>query len=160
MPTAIEPYTYARIRVRFFDVDMPIVTVGSGKGKVQYFPIRPLCQVIGVTVQGQIDKLRMDSQYAERDGIRELPCPTVKGLRDMLCVKRSLAVKWLSQINPNNCKITARGPLERFREELFAAADRLWFGDARDLSRDGAGRPILPVYGVIHLGRVRAAGCI
>ena len=125
---------------------------GGGKSPVQYFPVRAVCKVIGIGARSQLDRLRFDSAFSDPDGLRTIPCPTARGLRDTLCIKRTLAVNWLSLVNPNNCGIPAGGPLERFREELFAAAGRLLFGDVSDLSLDDGGRPVLPLYGVIHLG--------
>jgi len=109
--------------VRYFDVDVPAVAVG----RVVHFPMRALCQVLGIAPQMQVQRLRADSRFA--GALQELPIPTVKGLRQAVCIKKQQVGPWLATIDPARCALAARGPIERFQRELFDAADRFLFGD-------------------------------
>lgn len=146
MTTAVEAYRYSRLRIRYFDVDVPAVAVGRGV----YFPMRALCKVVGITPQMQVNKLREDSRY--KDALRELPIPTIKGMREATCIRKKDVARWLSEIEPSRCAITARGPLERFQGELFAAADRWLFGDNSDVVYDPGTKSDKPISGKLHLG--------
>lgn len=147
MGTATESYRYARLRVKQFEVDVSAVVVG----RAVYFPLRALCEVIGVATQMQIKRLKEDSRFAD-GALRELPIPTTKGLRDAICLRKQQVGTWLSSIEPSKVAITARGPLEEFQRALFAAAERFLFGDMSDAVLDAPERASKPIYGVLHLG--------
>lgn len=146
MATATESYRYATLRVKQFEVDVSAVVVG----RAIYFPLRALCEVIGIAPQMQIKRLKTDSRF-EDGALRELPIPTAKGLRDAICIRKQQVGVWLSSIEPKKVAITARGPLEEFQRALFAAAERFLFGDTSDVVQSEE-RAVKPIYGVIHLG--------
>ncbi len=123
MTTTTETYRYGKLLVRYFDVEVPTVIVG----RAIYFPIRALCQAIKMAPQMQIERIRGDSRIA--DALKELPVPTSKGIRDTVCIHKRATAVWLGSIDPARCPITVKGPIARFQEELFAAADRFLFGD-------------------------------
>src|SRR5579875_3394975 len=124
MATATENYRYTRLHIRYFDLDVPAVA----QGRVVYFPIRAVCKAIGLAPQMQIERIRGDSRF--RGGYRDLPIPTVKGLRPMVCIKKTLVSAWLGTADPAHVRLLrTREKLEQFQAELFAAADRfLWEG--------------------------------
>ena len=152
MATATEAYRYARLRVQLFDKDVPTVAVG----RTVYFPIRALCNVLGITPQAQISKLRADARYA--GAIRDIPIPTVKGLREAACVRKREAARWLSEIDAARVVLSVRGTLQQFQDELFAAADRWLFGDESDVVRDLGSKFDRPVRGTLHLGECPRCG--
>jgi P22_AR N-terminal domain len=153
MTTASETYRYCRLRIRYFDVDVPAVAIG----RMVCFPLRALCKVIGINAQTQVDKLRADSAYT--GALREdVPIPTIKGERPATCIRRKEVGRWLLGIDAARCAITARGPLERFQEELLAAADRWLFGDNSDVATDGTERTALPITGTLRLGECPRCG--
>jgi sarcosine oxidase delta subunit len=123
MTTATETYRYGKLHIRYFDVDVATVRVGN----TVYFPMRALCQTMGIGHQSQFERLRGDDRFT--DALRTLPVPTPKGVHDAVCIHKRGCSVWLSSIDPSKCAITARGTIERFQEELFAAADRFLFGD-------------------------------
>lgn len=127
MTTALHAH-YKELQIRHFDISVPAVTVG----KAVYFPLKTLCQRMGLAPQKQIDKVRQlaedDSRWA--GALRMLLVPSAGGNQPTQCLDRRHLGRWLDSLDPNRCSITARGPLERFQAELEAAADRFLFGDA------------------------------
>jgi len=148
MTTATESYRYSRLRVTGFAVDVPVVAVG----RTIYFPIKGFCEAIGITgPQRQIQRLRDDTRFDD-NALRDLPVPTIKGLRSTVCLRKQQLPIWLTLIDPNRLHITARGPLEEFQRALFAAAERFLFRDMSDAVVDAPSRASKPVYGMLHLG--------
>ncbi len=123
MTAVIASYRHGTLAINSFNVEVPTIVVE----RAIYFPIRALCRIVGVDAQTQIYRIRDDSRMS--DGLRILPVPTTKGVRDTACIHRTTAAIWLTTIDPARCAITARGPLTAFQSELFAAADRFLFGD-------------------------------
>ena len=136
-------YKYGRLRLHFFDVEVPVVIMG----KSVYFPIKALCKVLGVASQGQIYRIRGDSRMA--DAICTLPVPTVKGIRDTECLHKGVTSIFITTIDPARCKVTTKGTLSQFQAELFRAADRFLFGDT--------GQSV--VTGPVLLGTIKAGPC-
>lgn len=124
MTTTTETYRHGKLHINYFEVDVATVLVGN----TAYFPIRSLCKTMGIAPQWQIDRIRANEKIPE-DAVKTLPVPTSKGIRDTECITRRGCSIWLSEITPWRCAITARGSIERFQEELFAAADRFLFGE-------------------------------
>lgn len=120
----VEDYRYGKLHINYFDVVVPTVIVG----KSVYFPIRTLCKIMGIAPQMQIKSIRANKEIP-KDAIRTLPVPTIKGIRDTECIHKRGCSKWLSGIDEERCAITAQGSIKRFKEELFAAADRFLFGE-------------------------------
>ena len=152
MATATETYRYSRLRIHYFDVDVPAVAVGRGI----YFPLKALCQVLGIAPQAQAARLKSELRF--KNALRELPIPTIKGRRDATCIRKQDVGEWLLSIESSHCALAARGPLERFRSELFAAADRWLFGDNSDVVYDPGAKTDKPITGVLHLGECPRCG--
>lgn len=140
-----KPYKYATLYINFFDVHASCVIVGTSI----YFPLRALCRVIGIHAQGQKEKILADSRTT--DALETFPIPTVKGLRDADCINKSAVSIWLASIDGPRVAITAKGTLQRFQAELFAASDRFLFGDA-------ALPVIQPIKGTLQLGECPNCG--
>lgn len=147
MTTATESYRYARLRIRPFDVDVPTVNAG----RAVYFPLRALCEVVGVASQMQIKRLKADSRFAG-GALREIPIPTTKGMRNAICLRMQQVGVWLATIDPSHTTITTRGTLEAFQRALFAAAERFLFGDLSDAVVDAPERASKPIIGTLHVG--------
>lgn len=135
MSTEVELCRYSRVHVHFFDVEVPVVSVG----KAVYFPLPALCRVVGIGAQAQAKRIHRleeaDSRWA--GALRELSVPTTKGDRPTQCLNKKQLGRWLDSIDPTICSITAKGPLERFQGELEAAADRFLFGSTGVVSTRG-----------------------
>lgn len=153
MTTATETYRYARIRVSHFDCDVPAVAVGRGV----YFPLRALCEALGVAKQMQIKRLKEDSRFVQ--ALRSIPIPTVKGLREAMCIRKQDVAAWLVTMDPARCALAStRAELERFQAELFAAADRFLFGDSSVSVFDPATKSAAPVSGRLNVGECPGCG--
>lgn len=146
MATATETYRYSRLRIAAFEYDAQTVIVGRGV----YFPMRSLCEYLGIAPQTQINRIRSDGRF--KDALRDLPVPTIKGQRPMVCIRKQDLGRWFDSIEPTHCKLATRANLERFHADLSAAAERLLFGDTRDVVYDPATRASKPVVGRVHLG--------
>lgn len=146
MTTAVEGYRYSRLRIRIFDTTAPAVATG----RTVYFPLRALCKALGIAPQIQINKLRADARY--QDALRELPVPTIKGMRNAMCLRKREVARWFSEIDTARCAPSVRGRLQEFQEELFAAADRWLFGDNSDVVYDPGTKSDKPISGKLHLG--------
>jgi hypothetical protein len=147
-----ETYRYGRLRVKYFDVQVQAVVVGT----VVYFPLRPLCQALGMARQMQIKKLKADSRFQE--AFLALPVPTTKGIRETWCIERRSVAMWLATIDPNQCPVKAKGLLARFQDELFAAADRFLFGDTGATIYDPATVSDRPLGGTLYVGSCPTCG--
>src|SRR5579864_4589818 len=104
MATGTETYRYSRLKIQHFDITVPAVAVGAAV----YFPLRSLCDSIGIRAQMQTERIR---RLAENDSrwlgaLRELPVPTIKGLRDTNCINKRHVGRWLDSIDPAHCSIT------------------------------------------------------
>jgi|GEM_PF-5987729 len=62
------------------------------------------------------------------------------------------------EIVSTRCSITARGPLERFQEELLAAADRWLFGDNSDVVIDATDKTAIQITGRLRVGECPRCG--
>jgi hypothetical protein len=133
MATGVEGLRYSRIRVQFFDVDVPVVA----SGRAVYFPVRQLTEALGMAPQMQIAKLKQDSRFD--DALRSLPIPTTRGIHEAVCLNKRHVGMWLSTIDPARCTLKAHEALDRFQAELFAAADRWLFGASAPQPADARG---------------------
>jgi hypothetical protein len=154
MTTATEAYRYGRLRIALFNREVPTIPVG----RAVYFPLRGLCEQLGIAPQKQIERLRADTRIAPY--LRMLPLPTIKDLRDAICVRKQDVSKWLAGLDPARCSIgeRTRTDLERFQAELFAAADRFLWGDTGELAYDAATKTAAPVTGVLRVGHCPGCG--
>lgn len=154
MSTAMETYRYSRLRIRYFEKEIPAVAVG----RAVYFPMRALCDALGMAPQTQITRLREDSRFAE--AFRTIPIPTVKGLRDAVCINKRQVGMWLGSIDPHRCPLTALGPISQFQRELFDAADRFLFGNTSDSAYDPATKSDQPIGGTLKVGHCPGCGML
>ena len=154
MTTATQTYRYGRLRVALFDREVPTIATG----RAVYFPVRGLCDSLGIAPQKQVERLRADTRIAPY--LRLLPIPTVKGMRDAVCVRKQDVTRWLTGLDPARCAIgeRTRADLEHFQAELFAAADRFLWGDTSDVTYDKATKTTEPVIGVLSVGHCPRCG--
>lgn len=148
-----QDYRYATLRIRHFDVQVPAVIVG----RIAYFPTRTLCERMGLSYRSQRRRLIDDTRLTKHQ--RPLPVPTVKGLRDMRCIRKEGVAIWFTLVEPSKCAAArTRAKLEEFQAELFAAADRFLFGDTSDVTYDEATKTAAPVSGLLHVGECPSCG--
>lgn len=152
MATGIETYRYGRLALAYFAAEQPCVAVGRGV----YFPVSAMCETLGVNAENQRRWLQQDGRF--RGALRTLPVPSVKGLRDTLCIRKQDVGAWLLHIEPIRCAIAqTRAELERFQRDLFDAADRFLFGDTSAMAYDPATKTAEPITGTLSAGH--CPGC-
>lgn len=153
MATVTEAYRYSRLRIRYFDVEVQCVAIG----RAVYFPVKALTEALDIHTQTQVTKLRrLEKADTRFNGcLRDIPIPTVKGLRDATCIRKQQVGLWLITIDPAR---TARDKLVRFQEELFAAADRFLFGDTSDAVYDAGTKQREPIVGTLSVGHCPGCG--
>lgn len=148
-----ETYRYGRLPIPRFGVTVPAVMVG----RVVYFPVRSMCGVLGVAHQTQKTRLKESSRFAPF--LRDVPVPTVKGLRDTLCIHRDKLAEWLDKIEPTHCKLAkTRELLNSFQDDVSTAADRFLWGKQGATVYDEATKTSEPVTGVLHVGHCPGCG--
>lgn len=148
-----QPYRSATLRIQHFDIRVPAVIVG----RVAYFPTRTLCERMGLSYRSQRRRLIDDTRLAKHQ--RPLPVPTVKGYRDMRCIRKEGVSIWFTLVEPSKCAVAeTRELLEKFQAELFAAADRFLFGDTSDVTYDEATKTATPIIGTLSVGACPGCG--
>src|SRR5258708_4172474 len=130
----------------------------DGNRRVAYFPTRTLCERMGLSYRSQRRRLIDDARLVKHQ--RPLSVPTVKGLRDMRCIRKEGVSIWFTLVEPSKCAVAeTREKLDRFQAELFAAADRFLFGDTSDVTYAEALPTSAPSSGDIISGVLHVGGC-
>ncbi|WP_392586871.1 phage antirepressor N-terminal domain-containing protein [Serratia ureilytica] len=78
-----------------------------------YTPMRPIIEGMGLTYQGQVEKLK--SRFSK--GVREIIIPTVGGPQTMLCLQLRKLAAWLATIQPNKVKPEIRDNVIQYQNE-------------------------------------------
>jgi hypothetical protein len=153
MTTATETYRYGRLHIAHFAREVPALAIG----RAVYFPLRALCEQLGLAPQKQIGRLKADSRF--RPALRDIPIPTIKGLREAVCIRKQDVAPWLITVDPAKCAhAKTRAKLEEFQSELFAAADRFLWGDTGATVYDPATKTASPVTGLLRVGECPNCG--
>ncbi len=119
-------YTYGTVALPRWQTELPVAQ--ETDNTTQWFPVRAMCRVLGVDEEKQVAIVK----EAYPDALDEVPMRLARvGWRTPLCIKRAEMALWVGGINPKKCKLSARGPLEEFRRDLLAAADRLFWRPAQ-----------------------------
>ncbi len=120
MATQDARYKYGKLHMPRWEVTIPI----AREGKVQFLPIRPTCKAIGVDPQTQF--IVIHRRYSNT--VREIPFNIDDaGWRPYLSLPSDDAALWIAGINPERCKITARGTLEEFIADAKQTLQALLF---------------------------------
>lgn len=93
-----------------------ILVLGYGEDKL--IPIKPLCEIIGITFQGQIDKIKNDEILGST--IRQSLTVGADGKqREMLCLPFKYIFGWLFTINPSNVAPDAKEKVIQYKRECY-----------------------------------------
>ena len=106
------------INVPFHGADLYVVSVDNEA----YTPMRPIIDGMGLTYQGQADKLK--SRFAK--GVREIMIPTKGGEQTMLCLALRKLNGWLQTISPNKVRPGIRDNVIRYQEECDDVLYEYW----------------------------------
>lgn len=87
-----------------------------------YTPMRPIIDGMGLTYQGQVDKLK--SRFAK--GVMEIMIPTKGGKQTMLCLALRKLNGWLQTISPNKVRPGIRDNVIRYQEECDDVLYEYW----------------------------------
>ncbi|MDR0207050.1 MAG: phage antirepressor N-terminal domain-containing protein [Bacteroidales bacterium] len=97
-----------------------------------YVPIKPICEIIGVSNQKQQEKLKDDENFASIITLRV----TVGGdekQREMLCLPIMYIPAWLFTITPANVKEDAKDKLIKYRAQCIEALGNHFITSVIDL---------------------------
>ena len=106
------------INVPFHGADLYVVSVDNEA----YTPMRPIIDGMGLTYQGQADKLK--SRFAK--GVREIMIPTKGGEQTMLCLALRKLNGWLQTVSPNKVRPEIRDNVIRYQEECDDVLYQYW----------------------------------
>lgn len=106
------------INVPFHGSDLYVVSVGGEA----YTPMRPIIDGMGLTYQGQADKLK--SRFSK--GVREIMIPTKGGEQTMLCLVLRKLNGWLQTISPNKVKPEIRDRVIQYQDECDDVLYEYW----------------------------------
>lgn len=84
---------------------------------ILYVPVRPICELLGVSVQNQLQKLKSDTLY---DGsVITLRVTTDKDNKQysMSVITLEMVCMWIGSINANNVKEEVRADLIKYQRE-------------------------------------------
>ena len=108
--------------VAFYDDKITAVRLEDG---TVYVPIRPICDLLGVTQQGQLQRINRDPVLSEaviRVNVTFTQIETGRGKnrnRQMTALPLDYLNGWLFGINANRVKEAVRGPLIRYQRECY-----------------------------------------
>lgn len=78
-----------------------IIGIKGSDGKI-YTPVKKICEDLGVSFQGQSEKINKNKILSR--GINLILIPSVSGNQDTLCIDVSFLPMWLIKISPSKCK--------------------------------------------------------
>jgi hypothetical protein len=115
-------YTYDAAHLPRWNAEIPVAV----EGKIQWFPVRPICLVLGIDSRTQVAILKGSDKYT--GAWVEIPIKSPAGWRPTVCIRRDKVPQWFLDIDAARCALTARDELERFQTELLAEGERMLFG--------------------------------
>lgn len=135
-----------------------VVAVWAGQQDI-YLPLRPLCEALGVQLNGQIARIKRDEVIAE--GLRPIRVATEGGPQTMQALHLESVPLWLAGLEPSRVRVEVRPRLRVFKRwvrqrvwEAFAAemglTQAMPSAPIVDLAVDPA---ILSLEQVVALGR-------
>lgn len=116
---ALVPHQYKQ--VIFYEDRILAVQVGSGE---VYIPVRHLCDLLGISYQGQIDRIRRDpvlSKYEAQIGIVDEQ--RGGGSQATNCLALKYVPGWLFGINASRVREAVRAKLLLYQEQVY---DVIW----------------------------------
>jgi hypothetical protein len=101
-----------------------LIAVRDADGTV-WVPIRPLCEALGVSRRGQMERIERDPILSEAAGGRRVTRPPEQGgPQDMACLPLKYVRAWLFGINANRVKPEIRDKLLAYQRDIIEIIDR------------------------------------
>ena len=114
------------------------VTILIGQDGQVYFPVRQICEELGVDVNQQIRRISESPDCAP--GVIEMSVPTAGGDQRSVCLRKKETAWWLIHVlDDARCKKHIRGHLQDIKQRLMAAADAVLFGDIATTAEEQRG---------------------
>lgn len=95
-------------------------------------PIRPICEAIGVSFQGQHNKLKEDPLLASTVNLRLMVGADGKN-REMVCLPIMYVYGWIFRIDSRNVSEDARESVQKYQKECYDVLYRHFHGRASRL---------------------------
>ncbi len=114
--------------VEFYGDEITAVLIEDDDPQV-YVPLRPICEYLGLTWQGQHDRVRRDPVLS--DAMRSVSVTlTEAGARTMLCLPLEYLPGWLFGISTNRVRPELQEKITRYRRECFRVLWRAFQSEA------------------------------
>jgi len=86
----------------------------------RYVPIKPICEALGIDVEGQRKKIKEDPILSSTSELRSVVGTHGKE-RPMTCLPHMFIFGWLFTINPKNIKEEAQAAVTQYKIECYKA---------------------------------------
>jgi hypothetical protein len=122
--------------VSFYEDQITAVLMDVDGDEVVYVPIRPLCDHLGLSWQGQNDRIRRDLVLSEiQMSVRVTRMDIEEGSRrphtsEMLCLPLEFLNGWLFGVNASRVKSDVRDRLIRYQRECYRVLADAFQGSA------------------------------
>lgn len=111
-------------QVTFYEDTITAVRIRMDQQELVYVPIRPICDYLGITYQGQRDRIDRDPVLREFVQTITIYRPETAGSsQDMICLALKYVPGWLFGINTNRVKSHLQDKILRYQRECY---DVLW----------------------------------
>lgn len=113
------------------------VTLIKGEDGHVYFPVKQVCENLGIESDRQLKRLSALPDY--QGALADIRMQTPGGMQPVACIRRREAAWWLITIDDAHCKPEVRGHLQEIKQLLMDAADALLFGDIQRTNENERG---------------------
>jgi hypothetical protein len=119
-------YEYGEVLLPAFPHIGAIPVARDEEGRV-WFPVRPMCEGLGIDNASQQTKIQNDDTYERWR--RLVPFSTSRGKRDYLCVEFEGFGHWIGGIQETRANEESAAYIAAFRQAVWTGANRvLWSG--------------------------------
>ena len=130
-------------QVDFYGDSVTAALVQVSDEAVIYVPIRPICNALGVSYNGQRERIRRDNILEEAtQGVRISRTPSATGGRGggaqtTICLPVEMLPAWLFGISASAVKPELQDKIDRYRRECARVLWRAFQGDVLTATRTG-----------------------
>ena len=100
------------------------LTVITGDNGEQLVAMKPICEAIGLSWQGQNDRIKRDEVL--NNGIRVIRIPSKGGTQETMCLPLKFINGWLFGIDIARCREEIRPRLTEYKRECYDALAAYW----------------------------------
>jgi len=103
------------------------VTLIKGKDGQVYFPVKQVCEELGIGADRQLARLNAIPEY--KAALVDIRVATAGGEQRVACLRYKEAAWWLVNLDDAHCRVDIRGHLQDIKQRLMDAATAILFGD-------------------------------